>query len=86
MLGDDPCAVACVVVVDAFFSHSSIAVSQTFGAVYGKNTNDQIGAVEMLIATAWCGIVYALLGGQPMVRIHRCSLSPYLTAPIPWYR
>ena len=30
----------------------------------------------MLIATAWCGIVYALLGGQPMVRgqlIGRCQ-------------
>lgn len=26
-------------------------------------------AVEMITATAWCGIVYALLGGQPIVRI-----------------
>eukprot|EP00977_Amphora_coffeiformis_P024360 scaffold15622_cov150-Amphora_coffeaeformis.AAC.2 len=25
-------------------------------------------AVEMITATAWCGIIYALIGGQPMVR------------------
>lgn len=27
----------------------------------------QIGAVEMIVATAFCGIVYALIAGQPMI-------------------
>ena len=35
--------------------------------MYGKATENRIGAVEMIIATAWCGIVYALIGGQPMM-------------------
>lgn len=37
------------------------------GAIYAKATGNWIGAVEMITATAWCGIFYALVGGQPMV-------------------
>ena len=40
---------------------------KTFGAIYGKATNNYIGTVEMIAATAWCGIAYALFGGQPMM-------------------
>jgi hypothetical protein len=37
------------------------------GAIYAKATGNWIGAVEMITATAWCGIFYALVGGQPMM-------------------
>ena len=39
----------------------------TFGAMYSKLTNYWIGPVEMIAATAWCGILYSLVGGQPMM-------------------
>jgi len=55
------------VAVSIFIFFAAVAPAITFGAVYSKVTNDAIGAVEMLIATAWCGIVYALIGGQPIV-------------------
>jgi hypothetical protein len=38
-----------------------------FGAIYAKATKNWMGAVEMITATSWCGIVYGLLGGQPMM-------------------
>lgn len=41
----------------------------TFGAIYGKATNNYIGTVEMILATAWCGILYSLVGGQPMSKL-----------------
>lgn len=45
----------------------STAPPEAFGAIYAKATNNWIGAVEMITATAWCGIVYSLIGGQPMM-------------------
>eukprot|EP00567_Pseudictyota_dubia_P002080 CAMPEP_0197465106 /NCGR_PEP_ID=MMETSP1175-20131217/64369_1 /TAXON_ID=1003142 /ORGANISM="Triceratium dubium, Strain CCMP147" /LENGTH=397 /DNA_ID=CAMNT_0043001111 /DNA_START=79 /DNA_END=1269 /DNA_ORIENTATION=- len=53
--------------VSFFIFFAAAAPAITFGAVYGKSTNNYIGAVEMLAATAWCGIVYGLIGGQPMM-------------------
>eukprot|EP00581_Thalassiosira_minuscula_P018268 CAMPEP_0183720026 /NCGR_PEP_ID=MMETSP0737-20130205/12760_1 /TAXON_ID=385413 /ORGANISM="Thalassiosira miniscula, Strain CCMP1093" /LENGTH=777 /DNA_ID=CAMNT_0025949833 /DNA_START=40 /DNA_END=2373 /DNA_ORIENTATION=- len=50
-----------------FLYFACIAPAVTFGAIYGKATNNNIGAVEMIAATSWCGIVYALAGGQPMM-------------------
>lgn len=47
-----------------------IAPTLTFGAVYGKNTNSNIGAVETILATAWTGVFFSLLSGMPMVRQH----------------
>ena len=44
-----------------------IAPTLTFGAVYGKVTNNLIGAIETILATSWIGIVYSLIGGMPMV-------------------
>ena len=43
-----------------------ISPTLTFGAVYGKVTENHIGAIETILATAWVGIAYALLGGMPM--------------------
>ncbi|KAL7523902.1 hypothetical protein ACHAWF_000734, partial [Thalassiosira exigua] len=50
-----------------FLYFACIAPAVTFGAIYGKATNNNIGAVEMIAAMSWCGIVYGLAGGQPMM-------------------
>ena len=55
------------VAVTFFLFFACIAPAITFGAIYGKATENRIGAVEMMIATAWVGIVYSLIGGQPMM-------------------
>ena len=54
--------------VSLFLFIAVIAPSITFGAVYAKRTDNHIGAVELLLATAWCGVFYSLVSGQPMVR------------------
>jgi hypothetical protein len=50
---------------------SVIAPTLTFGAVYGKVTGNQIGTVEVIMATAWVGVTYSLIGGMPLVSIIR---------------
>ena len=55
------------IAVSLFMFIAVIAPSITFGAVYAKRTNNYIGAVELLVATAWCGIFYSLFAGMPMV-------------------
>jgi hypothetical protein len=44
-----------------------IAPTLTFGAVYGANTKNQIGAVETILSTCWVGIFFSLLSGMPCV-------------------
>ena len=46
---------------------SVIAPTLTFGAVYGKVTDNKIGTVETILATCWVGVTYALIGGMPLV-------------------
>jgi hypothetical protein len=46
-----------------------IAPTLTFGAVYGKVTENNIGAIETILATAWVGIAYSLIGGMPIVSV-----------------
>ena len=58
-----------VIATTFFLFFACIAPAITFGAIYAKATGNYIGAVEMIAATAWCGIFYALFGGQPMVSI-----------------
>ena len=55
------------IAVSFFLFIAVIAPSITFGAVYAKRTNNHMGAVELLLATAWCGIFYSLVAGQPMM-------------------
>lgn len=55
------------VAVSFFLFFACIAPAITFGAIYAKFTHNWIGAVEMIAATAWVGISYALLGGQPIM-------------------
>lgn len=54
-----------------------IAPTLTFGAVYGKVTENNMGAIETILSTAWVGIAYALIGGMPTVRAH-CLLAALL--------
>jgi hypothetical protein len=45
---------------------SVIAPTLTFGAVYGKVTENRIGTVETILATSWVGVTYSLIGGMPL--------------------
>ena len=55
------------IAVSIFLFIAVIAPCITFGAVYAKRTNNAIGASELLLATAWCGIFYSLVGGMPLM-------------------
>jgi len=55
------------IAVSFFMFIAVIAPSITFGAVYAKRTNNYIGAVELLLATGWCGTYYSLVAGMPMM-------------------
>jgi hypothetical protein len=48
---------------------SVIAPTLAFGSAYSKATNNYVGAIETLLATSYVGMVYALIGGMPMVCI-----------------
>ena len=50
-----------------FLFFACLAPAVTFGGIMGQLTGNQIGAVEMLVATAACGIVYAIFSGQPLI-------------------
>eukprot|EP00539_Tryblionella_compressa_P004564 CAMPEP_0178751798 /NCGR_PEP_ID=MMETSP0744-20121128/10715_1 /TAXON_ID=913974 /ORGANISM="Nitzschia punctata, Strain CCMP561" /LENGTH=172 /DNA_ID=CAMNT_0020405461 /DNA_START=577 /DNA_END=1091 /DNA_ORIENTATION=- len=54
------------VAVTLFLFIAVIAPTLTFGAVYGKSTNNAIGAIETMVATAWVGTAYAVFGGMPL--------------------
>ncbi len=55
-----------------FLFFACLAPAVTFGGLMTRGTTDvnghaAIGVVEMLVATAICGVVFALLGGQPLL-------------------
>ena len=50
-----------------FMFFACLAPAITFGGIMGLATHGAIGAVEMLVATAVCGVLYALLAGQPLI-------------------
>jgi hypothetical protein len=55
------------IAVSLFLFIAVIAPCITFGAVYAKTTNNAIGASELLLSTAWCGIFYSLCSGMPLM-------------------
>lgn len=55
------------IAVSFFLFFACIAPAITFGAIYAKLTNNWMGAVETIAATAWIGIAYSIIGGQPMM-------------------
>jgi mannitol/fructose-specific phosphotransferase system IIA component (Ntr-type) len=50
-----------------FLFFACLAPAVTFGGVMAFQTDGQIGAVEMIVASAFCGVVFALISGQPLV-------------------
>lgn len=52
-------------IVFMFFSSAAPAV--TFGQTMQDDTEHQIGVVETLFSTALCGVLFAVVGGQPLV-------------------
>jgi mannitol/fructose-specific phosphotransferase system IIA component (Ntr-type) len=50
-----------------FLFFACLAPSVTFGGLMHEGTGGLIGATEMLVATALCGVVQALFGGQPLI-------------------
>jgi hypothetical protein len=55
------------IAVSFFLFFACISPAITFGAIYGITTENRIGTVEMILATAWTGIFYAFVGGQPLM-------------------
>jgi mannitol/fructose-specific phosphotransferase system IIA component (Ntr-type) len=50
-----------------FLFFACLAPAVTFGGIMSIETAGQIGVVEMLVASAFCGIFYALFSGQPLI-------------------
>ena len=50
-----------------FLFFACLAPAIIFGGLMGDKTGGQIGAVEMIVASAFCGIVYAIFAGQPLI-------------------
>lgn len=50
-----------------FMFFACLAPAVTFGGFMGAETGGAIGPSQMLISTAVCGLIYAILAGQPLV-------------------
>jgi mannitol/fructose-specific phosphotransferase system IIA component (Ntr-type) len=50
-----------------FLFFACLAPAVTFGGIMAELTDNHIGAVEMIVASAFCGVTYALLAGQPLI-------------------
>jgi mannitol/fructose-specific phosphotransferase system IIA component (Ntr-type) len=60
--GLNPKAIASV----GFLYFACLAPAVAFGGLLAVLTNGELGAVEMIVATALCGVSYALVSGQPL--------------------
>ncbi len=56
----------CVATI-VFMFFACLAPAVTFGGLMGEETNGLIGAPEMILSTAVCGLIYALVAGQPLI-------------------
>lgn len=50
-----------------FMFMTSIGPAVTFANLLDQETNKEIGVVEVLSSSALCGIIFSVLGGQPLV-------------------
>jgi mannitol/fructose-specific phosphotransferase system IIA component (Ntr-type) len=50
-----------------FLFFACLAPVVTFGGVMAIATGNQIGAIEMIVASSVCGVIYALFSGQPLI-------------------
>jgi len=55
------------IAVSFFLFFAAITPAITFGGVYQKSTANRMGPVELLLATAWTGVYFALFAGQPII-------------------
>ncbi len=67
-----------------FLFFACLAPAVTFGGIMGLATGGQIGAAEMLVASAACGILYAVFAGQPLIILG--GIGPLLIFTIILYR
>lgn len=67
-----------------FLFFACLAPAVTFGGIMGLATDGQIGPVEMLTASAICGVLYALFAGQPLIILG--GIGPLLIFTIILYR
>ena len=67
-----------------FLFFACLAPAVTFGGIMGLATNGEIGPVEMLTASAVCGVMYALFAGQPLIILG--GIGPLLIFTIILYR
>jgi len=49
-----------------FLYFACLAPAVAFGGLLAVKTNGEIGAIEMIVATAICGTIYAIFSGQPL--------------------
>ncbi len=49
-----------------FLFFACFAPAVAFGGLLGVLTDGQVGAIEMIVATAICGTIYAIFSGQPL--------------------
>ena len=56
----------CVAAI-VFMFFACLAPAVTFGGLMGQETDGLIGAREMILSTAVCGAIYALVAGQPLI-------------------
>jgi mannitol/fructose-specific phosphotransferase system IIA component (Ntr-type) len=50
-----------------FLFFACLAPAVTFGGIMAELTGNHIGAVEMIVGSALCGVAYALFSGQPLI-------------------
>lgn len=50
-----------------FLFFACLAPAITFGGIMGNETDGYIGVVEMLVATAVCGMIYGFTAGHPLI-------------------
>ncbi|MCH2131242.1 MAG: PTS sugar transporter subunit IIA [Pirellulaceae bacterium] len=67
-----------------FLFFACLAPAVTFGGIMGLATDGQIGPVEMLTASAVCGVIFALFAGQPLIILG--GIGPLLIFTIILYR
>ena len=67
-----------------FLFFACLAPAVTFGSVMAVQTGGQIGVVEMIFASAICGIIYALFSGQPLIILG--GTGPLLVFTVILYR
>lgn len=67
-----------------FMFFACLAPAVTFGGFMGQATGGLIGAPEMLISTAICGLIYSLFAGQPLTIVG--GIGPLLIFTIILYQ